>query len=423
MDFLKHNENEEHFRRRVISLTSLSLSLLLIIAIPLRHLISPLPLFIIVPLAIFNFFLILIPIFVKRRFSTHFCLTLLLILIAAICLVSGYGNGGIRAPATILLVIMPIFGFFGGGRTGAIVSLIISISCMGLLLVAEKYEWILLLNTSDNYSLYLSFIYLNVALLVFLIGAAYERSRRYSEEMIAKLSIKAIQTTKMASLGEMSAGMAHEINNPLMIIHATTAILPSLIDNPTKLKEKLESINKASNRIAKIVASLKKYSRSNELSPRDVVTFENIIREAISLTETHRLKNHIQLRFDSSTPAKISCNEIEIEQICINLIQNAIYAISELSQKWINISLTEQDSYLILRIVDSGAGIPESIQARIFEPFFTTKPVGEGTGLGLSIVKGIVEDHGGSISIDNSLNNTCFVIALPRHNLATEKSA
>ena len=108
------------------------------------------------------------------------------------------------------------------------------------------------------------------------------------------------------------------------------------------------------------------------------------------------------------------CDEIEIEQILINLINNSIDAIKQLPKKWINISLIEKNENLVLTIADSGDGIPISIQDRIFDPFYTTKKIGEGTGLGLSIVKGMLEDHDASITLDNDSINTCFILRFPK---------
>jgi signal transduction histidine kinase len=122
----------------------------------------------------------------------------------------------------------------------------------------------------------------------------------------------------------------------------------------------------------------------------------------------------IELRCDFIEDSNILCNEIEIEQVIVNLINNAIDALSELPDKWIDILVTETRQDYIISITDAGLTIPIEKQLSIFEPFFTTKNTGEGTGLGLSIVKGILDNHGAKISIDNNNKNTCFVIHFPK---------
>jgi len=106
----------------------------------------------------------------------------------------------------------------------------------------------------------------------------------------------------------------------------------------------------------------------------------------------------------------ILCNEIEIEQVLVNLINNAIDAVKDADKKSVEIHIQEDQEALVLRVSDSGSGVSESIESKIFDPFFTTKIVGEGTGLGLSITKGILDEHQATIALDRSSSNTCFEI-------------
>jgi signal transduction histidine kinase len=104
----------------------------------------------------------------------------------------------------------------------------------------------------------------------------------------------------------------------------------------------------------------------------------------------------------------ISCDEAEIEQVIINLINNSIDAIKDNNEKWIKVELIENSDLAVLSIIDSGPGIDEINIDKLFNPFFTTKSIGEGTGLGLSISKGIIDAHNGSIRINSNIKNTCF---------------
>ena len=110
---------------------------------------------------------------------------------------------------------------------------------------------------------------------------------------------------------------------------------------------------------------------------------------------------------------KVKCRPVQISQVIINLIGNACDAIESLPDKWIKIGIRNASGPIVLFVMDSGRGIPESIAKKIFQPFFTTKDVGKGTGLGLSISKGIMDAHGGSISVDFECENTCFLLSFP----------
>ncbi len=235
-----------------------------------------------------------------------------------------------------------------------------------------------------------------------------------SEELIKEERAKALQNAKLASLGEMSAGIAHEINNPLAIISGATWILPKVIDDPLKVESTLKSIEKATERIAKIVGALKKFSRSEEKSKHDVYSLSSIIKESMVLTSGKSSRSLTGVDFSASSEGLILCDEIEIEQVLINLINNGIDAIKDLKEKWIKISLFEEEKFVVIRVKDSGFGISENIQKKLFQPFFTTKIIGEGTGLGLSIVKGILDEHKATIEVLANQENTCFEIKFPK---------
>jgi C4-dicarboxylate-specific signal transduction histidine kinase len=116
----------------------------------------------------------------------------------------------------------------------------------------------------------------------------------------------------------------------------------------------------------------------------------------------------------SSTQAQIVCDEVEIEQVLVNLINNGIDAVKDRQDKWVKITVFEEGNTVVMRVMDSGPGIPESVRAKLFDPFFTTKKVGEGTGLGLSITKGILDEHKATITVVADCPNTCFEIRFPK---------
>ncbi|MFZ4715236.1 MAG: ATP-binding protein [Bacteriovoracaceae bacterium] len=234
-----------------------------------------------------------------------------------------------------------------------------------------------------------------------------------AEEKIKEMSNQLIQSSKLASLGEMAAGVAHEINNPLAIIEGTANQIPKYLQDPEKFNAKMEIIKKACGRISRIVGGLKKFSRSDSKIEFSSYSLSSIAKEALILTETKSKRHSVPVTIKLSSDTKVLCNEIEIEQVIVNLINNAIDAVKDNVDKWVELSIFDDHESLVLRVMDSGKGVTEDVRSRIFQPFFTTKQVGEGTGLGLSISKGILDEHGATIKLLSDCPNTCFEVRFP----------
>ncbi len=251
--------------------------------------------------------------------------------------------------------------------------------------------------------------------------------RKRSEELLQvakddleRERVKALHSAKLASLGEMSAGIAHEINNPLTIIYGTVRALPKFVTDPEQLAARIEKIQSASERIAKIVSPLRKFSRTSDKPEYKRHSLAEIVKEAIVLTDAKARRHSTKIEVDKRSECHVLCDEIEMEQVLVNLINNAVDAVKSLSEKWVRIQLQEVGGRVILRISDSGPRISSEIQQKLFQPFFTTKPVGEGTGLGLSIVKGILDDHHATIELVADDRHTCFEICFPKAEAKTD---
>ncbi len=233
-------------------------------------------------------------------------------------------------------------------------------------------------------------------------------ARKIAEIKYNKERQKSIQSAKLASLGELAASMAHEINNPLGIISGYTELMLQTTDSEDEDARKLETILRSCERIAHIVKSLKKFSTSGKEVTREKKSLPDIVREAVNLAKP-RLKNErIEIDVVASQQAFINCHEIEIEQVVLNLINNAIDAMVDLEDKWIRIEVVERERSIDLAVTDAGSGISEKDQFKLFEPFYTTKRPGKGTGLGLAISKGILEEHEAKIEYDQLSNHTRF---------------
>jgi signal transduction histidine kinase len=222
-----------------------------------------------------------------------------------------------------------------------------------------------------------------------------------------------IQSEKMAALGEMAAGIAHEINNPLSIISGNALIIAKGGLSSDENKDRLEKIQITTLRIAKIVSGLRTYARSGDDDPFFKVNFKQLFEETIELTTIRFNSNKIPFKIAPIPDVKISCRATQISQVLINLINNAFDAINLTPNKWLNISFKQSNKSIDILITDSGEKINSRIREKIFEPFFTTKDIGHGTGLGLSISKSIIEMHGGELFLDKLGAHTTFVVRIP----------
>jgi hypothetical protein len=138
-----------------------------------------------------------------------------------------------------------------------------------------------------------------------------------------------------------------------------------------------------------------------------------ISKEVLLLTDAKSKQHSVPVTLDCNTHASILCDEVEIEQVLVNLVNNSVDAIKSNQDKWIKVKIFEEGTFVVLTVTDSGTGIPDHIRNKLFEPFFTTKKVGEGTGLGLSITKGILDEHKATISLVSNSPNTCFELKFP----------
>ena len=246
-------------------------------------------------------------------------------------------------------------------------------------------------------------------------GTCQDITDKVNKELLLEQErLKSIHTAKLASLGEMSAGVAHEINNPLAIIKGNLTLFKKYRLDPEKFEAKIEISDKAIQRISKIVNGLQKFSRSSDKVDYKLCYVENILKEALIITEAKSKRYSCPIELVGNLQLKILCDSLEIEQVIINLINNAIDAIKNNHDKWIKIYAEEDSQSVIIRVIDSGGGLSTEIESKLFQPFFTTKAVGEGTGLGLSISKGILDHHKASFGLNRNYSNTCFEISFPK---------
>jgi C4-dicarboxylate-specific signal transduction histidine kinase len=169
-------------------------------------------------------------------------------------------------------------------------------------------------------------------------------------------------------------------------------------------------IEKATNRISKIVNGLRKFARASDSVDLKLHSLAEIVRDATIMTEAKSKRHSTKIELSLQTEESVLCDAIEIGQVVINLINNGIDAVKQSDERWLKIALFKEHQEIVVQVIDSGKGISREIETKLFQPFFTTKPVGEGTGLGLSICKGILDHHKATLRVNHDLPNTCFEI-------------
>ncbi|HET9239344.1 MAG TPA: PAS domain S-box protein [Oligoflexus sp.] len=227
-----------------------------------------------------------------------------------------------------------------------------------------------------------------------------------------------LQASKMASLGEMAGGVAHEINNPVAIIMGKVDRMRKRIDqgrmDAQEFKEELAFIRETSLRIAGIVKGLLDFARGESHIQYLHTTAQRVLDQVLSFCRAHIRRHGVNLIVEPIPEISFVANQNQIVQILLNLVNNAYDAAHNTPDPWVKVDVHAVNEDLLRFIVtDAGPGIPESLRSKIMQPFFTTKPIGQGTGLGLSISHGIAAGHGGRLTLDTQGPYTTFILELP----------
>lgn len=263
-----------------------------------------------------------------------------------------------------------------------------------------------------------------VLLLVQRARLAQERQRRRQEleqlveERTAALRTAQdglIQAAKLAALGQMSAAMAHELNQPLTAQRMQLASLRLLLDQ-NRLEDARRILGKLEDllsRMAALTGHLKTYARQSPRGLRESVDLSSVLEHALELLESRLRSQPVEIRQHLDHPMCVWGDPIRLEQVLVNLIRNGLDAVADSAVQWLEIRSLRQGDRWCLSVTDSGTGIAPEHLPQVFDPFFTTKPVGEGLGLGLAVSCAIAHELGGELTAENTEYGACFRLILP----------
>ncbi|MGE8058644.1 ATP-binding protein [Pseudomonas sp. NPDC089547] len=225
-----------------------------------------------------------------------------------------------------------------------------------------------------------------------------------------------VQSAKLAALGQMSAAMAHEINQPLTTQRMQLETLRLLLDHGRhdEARQALEPLEQMLTRMAALTSHLKTFARNSPVGLRERLDLATVVDQALHLLETRIRSEEVEVALYLARPAWVRGDAIRLEQVLINLLRNALDAMADKRYKRLEVRIEPDGELWRLSVLDSGGGIAEADLAKVFDPFFTTKPVGEGLGLGLAISYGIVHEAGGQLQAENLPGGARLSLTLPR---------
>jgi len=294
-------------------------------------------------------------------------------------------------------------------------------------------NWLLIFRqrASDAFSELYRTVRLAIAFMVLgvlgIVSTGYFLSRRMvnriaqSDQEKEMITEQVVETGKLASVGELAAGIAHEINNPVAIMVEEAGWIEDLLEeeefkdgeNLSEFQRALQQIRTQGRRCKEITHKLLSFARKTDSRIQDV-QLNDLIEELIALSAQRAKFANVDINVNlQENPPILHVSQTELQQVLLNLINNALDAM-EKTGGTLNVSSELEGDYIVVEVADNGPGIPEANIVRIFDPFFTTKPVGKGTGLGLSICYGIIKKMGGDIIVKSTMEvGTTFRVKIP----------
>jgi signal transduction histidine kinase len=405
---------DDLFRRQMLRHLSLAFAVVAGVAAFARHLVEPVtqPLGPLMIAGCTSLFLVS-AVLCRRQGGLTPAVVALLAGIAAFLANAVIFSGGLTAPAIGLIQLLPVLAFcFAGGAAGLITTGA-AIAAIGILVALENTGHISSTITFARYADAKAVGLTALCLISGFIGSTFHRARRIAEHRLVEMS-------RIASLGTMAGGIAHEINNPLAIIGGLAEHIERTAKDPALDREQLTAeaakIQATVRRISTIITGLRSYSRDDSHDPMQRIPIKDVIESTLSLCRERFRANGVTLEVPAVDAGLwVMGRSVQLSQVLLNLLNNAFDAVASLPagrERSVIIKADRRGRDLVVQVSDSGPGVAPDARAKVFSPFFTTKEVGKGVGLGLSISARIVHGHGGELSLAEGLPTT-FRVQLP----------
>jgi len=324
----------------------------------------------------------------------------------------GYLNGGIDAPAVPVIIVFPVCAAaFLGDRWG---KLVVAASIGLLMLLLSATEFGLLpeaVHSARNNGKTLAMVYGLLAFFLYFAGRAYGRIRKQTQSDSVELS-------RIADLGTLADGVSHEINNPMTVIVNSVGILKKRLEagdlTPETKKLVFDNIHLGITRVVEITNALNLLSKSGANAPLVEAQTVRIVGDAFSLCQERFVAAGIDLTFENpQVDLLLRCRSAEITGVLAGLLSNSFDAVRSKPEKWVRVSAVDRREGIEIRVTDSGPGVNEERRGKLFTPFSTTKAPGKGMGLSLFLGREVLSRHQGRLYLDESAENTTFVIFIP----------
>ncbi len=321
-------------------------------------------------------------------------------------------TGGFSSPAMAWYPVVPIISSFILTRKHTYIICALSVFSIILTsqfsLVDHLHMTAEILTTASKILIYSSVILISTTFCL-----THEKKRSDMRKKLEEQRINILSSSRNSELGELASGIAHEINNPLTVVKVKARKLKSLKQDDAEVRDSIEKIISMTERIGKIVKSMKNLSKS-QIDEKTIAreNFTYIFESVLTLCETKMKYSNIQFKLINNIE-EIDQYQIPVQlgHVILNIVNNAYDAVLEVDKKWIEIKVRRIDSLLEFRISDSGQGIQSTEVDKIFNPFYTDKS--HRTGLGLSISKNNISNLGGELTLDTNAEATTFVITIP----------
>lgn len=268
-----------------------------------------------------------------------------------------------------------------------------------------------------GFALEVDMIYAPVLSFVLIVTGTYVFASidRNADAKVLYARARAANSARLAALGEMSGGVAHEIRNPLAAINLAAGQIAEHPEDTAQVGQLADRIQRVVVRAAKIIEMLRSFARDASADPFVPVPIERIVNDTLELCGKRFPEDGLVLNVGTiPSDLVMECRPVQIAQVLMNLVGNAFDAVASVADRWVRIDVREDGDYIEIAVTDSGAGVPAATRGRLFEPFFTTKPPDRGTGLGLSLSRSLVEAHRGTLVLDTTSSHTRFVMRIPR---------